>query len=1104
MARELTDKLPVFLSTLPAGRGERRLALAVVLGSVVVFLAVAPFATVPLAQVWAFLPIYESALVINDLITAVMLFGQFRILRSRALLVLASGYLFTAFIAVSHALTFPGLFSPTGLLGAGPQSTAWLYMFWHSGFPLVVIAYASLTEEGRETAPPRAPVVVLSSIAAVLAAVVGLTLLATAGQDSLPAIMQGHHYTPAMITVVSSVWVLSLLALLVLWRRRPHSVLDLWLMVVMCAWLFDIALAAVLNAGRFDLGFYAGRIYGLLAASFVLLMLLLENSMLYARLVEAHESERRRVNALARTADRFSAGDLSVRTDLTQEPGELGQVARAFDRMAEALGRRQAESERRRREAESLAEVGRVILEFTDPQAIGQRIADRLREMLEASASTLYRLESDSGDLVAVAMTGNQGPTGEAPVRLPKGTGVVGLAVTLGRPITTVDLLTDPRISLTPETRGRLEQASFRAVLAVPLVVQGRVLGALGVGDRAGRTWTPEEAHLAHAFADQAAISLENAQLLQDLKMRQSRLEALLEASQQLARIQPLESLLRRIAESCRDLLHADWVGFRVAQDHELVLSGSAGQTPEEMQADRLQEGRGLSWMVAASGQPLVVRDPGEDPRTPEEQRQALREYRAWLGVPVKVGEQVIGVLNMGTCRAVGFSANDVALATAFASQAAVAIENSRLYQEVQQAYEDLAHTQDQLVQAQKMEAIGQLAGGIAHDFNNLLTVITGRSHLALQGLPEDHPQRRGLELIQRTAERAAALTRQLLAFSRRQVLQSKVLDLNSVVSGIAPMLQRLIGEDIEFDTVAAPDLGRVKTDPSQIEQVIMNLVINARDAMPQGGRLTIESGNVELDEGYARKHAGVTPGRYVLLAVSDTGHGMDAATQVRIFEPFFTTKEKGKGTGLGLATVHGITLQSGGHIGVYSEPGKGATFKIYLPRVEDAVEVTAGGTATPPTRGSETILLVEDDEEVRAIARETLEGSGYAVIAAANAEEALRAVADASRAIHLLVTDVVMPQVSGRELVERLAQAHRDLRVLYISGYTDDAIVRHGVLEEGTAFLQKPFTPGDLLRRVREVLDQRDKDAGSQAETRGARLRETHKRETVAIKGRR
>src|SRR2546425_4333129 len=290
MARELTDGRLVFLSALPAGRGERRLALTVVLVSAAIFLTAVPFAKMPLAQISAFIPIYESALVINDLITAGLLFGQFSFLRSRALCVLASGYLFTALMTVSHALTFPGLFSPTGLLGAGPQTTAWLYMFWHGGFPLFVIAYASLKDEGRETSRTqgRLGVGVLSGVAGALVAAGGLTLLATAGQDILPGIMRGNNYTPTMVSVVSSVWVCSLLALVVLWRRQPHSVLNLWLMVVMCAWLFDIALAAVLNAGRFDLGFYAGRIYGLLAASFVLMVLLIENGKLYTRLGEAY------------------------------------------------------------------------------------------------------------------------------------------------------------------------------------------------------------------------------------------------------------------------------------------------------------------------------------------------------------------------------------------------------------------------------------------------------------------------------------------------------------------------------------------------------------------------------------------------------------------------------------------------------------------------------------------------------------------------------------------------------------------------------------------------------------------------------------------------
>jgi signal transduction histidine kinase len=337
MPTELTDEHRVFLSTLPAGFRQRRLALAVLVVSVAVFLAAAPFAKVPLAQIGAFIPIYESALVINDLITAALLFGQFSILRSRALLVLASGYLFTATITVSHALTFPGLFSPTGLLGAGPQSTAWMYTFWHGGFPLVVIAYTVLKDEGPEaigiSGRPRghARFAILSSVAAVLAIVCGFTLFATAGHESLPAIMQGSHISALGHIVLSSAWVLSLVALVVLWRRRPHTVLDLWLMVVMCAWLFDIALSVVLAAGRYDLGFYAGRIYGLLAASFVLIVLLLENSVLYARLVETHESERRKTSELLAASKELAAFSYSVSHDLRAPVRAVDGYARMLE-----------------------------------------------------------------------------------------------------------------------------------------------------------------------------------------------------------------------------------------------------------------------------------------------------------------------------------------------------------------------------------------------------------------------------------------------------------------------------------------------------------------------------------------------------------------------------------------------------------------------------------------------------------------------------------------------------------------------------------------------------------------------------------------------------
>jgi len=379
---------------------------------------------------------------------------------------------------------------------------------------------------------------------------------------------------------------------------------------------------------------------------------------------------------------------------------------------------------------------------------------------------------------------------------------------------------------------------------------------------------------------------------------------------------------------------------------------------------------------------------------------------------------------------------------------------------------------EDQLRQSQKMEAVGRLAGGVAHDFNNLLTVILGYCEIASMRAGGDDGLRENLSLIKQAGDRATLLVAQLLAFSRKQVLQTRILDLNEMVTTTDRMLRRLIGEDIDLVSITRPGLGHVRADAGQIEQIILNLAINARDAMPAGGKLTIETDNVELDESYCRTHAEVVPGRYVLIAVSDTGHGMDAETQARIFEPFFTTKELGKGTGLGLSTVFGIVKQSCGHIWLYSEPGKGATFKVYLPRVDGPVAISEAKTADAGSiLGSETLLLTEDDYAVRSLARSVLEMYGYNVLEAASGREAIE-IATRVPGIGLLITDVVMPQMSGREVASEVREIVPQIRVLYLSGYAENAIIHHGVLDEGVAFLAKPFTPEGLARKVREALD--------------------------------
>ena len=379
---------------------------------------------------------------------------------------------------------------------------------------------------------------------------------------------------------------------------------------------------------------------------------------------------------------------------------------------------------------------------------------------------------------------------------------------------------------------------------------------------------------------------------------------------------------------------------------------------------------------------------------------------------------------------------------------------------------------EEQLRQAQKMEAVGRLAGGVAHDFNNVLTAIFGYADLMAEEVPPSSAARQDLDEIRKAAQRATALTGQLLAFSRQQVLAPVVLSMNDLVGDVDKMLRRLLGEDVDLRVSLASNAGNVRADPGQLQQVIMNLVVNARDAMPTGGKLLIETADAELTEQYAELHQPVIPGQYVMLAVSDTGVGMDAQTRARIFEPFFTTKEKSKGTGLGLSTVYGIVKQSGGYIWVYSEAGHGTTFKVYLPRVDAPVEPQAPAREAVTVTGTETILVAEDDETLRPLAKGLLEKLGYTVLEAENAEQALGVAGAHAGPIHLLVADVVMPGASGRELARRLAQSRPETRVLYVSGYTDDAIVHHGMLEPGLNFLQKPFTPAALARKVREVLD--------------------------------
>jgi signal transduction histidine kinase len=513
--------------------------------------------------------------------------------------------------------------------------------------------------------------------------------------------------------------------------------------------------------------------------------------------------------------------------------------------------------------------------------------------------------------------------------------------------------------------------------------------------------------------------------------------------------------------------------------DRTLLFLGRAGNGAPEPVVTRSaarEPTTGFSTMlvedVLRDGHSLLTTDATRDDRYMSKFSVVLDQIRAVMCVPIEAMDEILGAFYVDTARSTAFTTDDLELLAAIGRLTGIAMRRTQLIADRWKVEADLREKEIQLQQAQKLEAVGRLSAGVAHDFNNLLAVITGHCDLALLDMGDEGPIHESVTEIRAASERASTLTQQLLAFSRKQVLEPRIVDLRGLVSGMQRMIARLIGEDVELATSLADDLGSVRADPGQIQQVVLNLAVNARDAMPRGGKLVVECRNVDLGRD-APEHVGVEPGSYVLLAVSDTGTGMDRETCSRIFEPFFTTKEPGKGTGLGLSTAHGIVKQSGGEIIVYSEPGHGTTFKIYMPRVDGAPAETAPRISGITTvTGTETILVVEDDHPLLAMVTRMLEMRGYRVLAAPGGDEAIDLFHRLKRKVDLLVADVVMPRMSGPDLAARLHADNPDLRVIYMSGYSDEAIVHHGFLREGLAFLQKPFTADMLLRKVREVLE--------------------------------
>ena len=1044
----------IFLSIIPAKTLDRTLALAVVGVSAVLFACVAPFAGMPLAQVPGFVGSYQSALAINDLITAVMLYSQFSILRSRALLLLASGYLFTTVAAIIHALTFPGLFAPIGLLNSGPQTTVWLYMVWHAGFPLLALGYALLKDEdGGAKIRGSARGAIFGSAVTVGAAMFAVTWIVTRRHDVLPTLLYEGHYTSTMIGVVSAVWSLSLAALLILWFRRPHSVLDVWLMVVLCAWLFDIGLSAIVNVARFDLGFYVGRIYGLCAASFVLAVLLVENGVLQTRMFHLLETLGRQA-----TSERYRHSERERLFSAVVESFDDAIVTKSLD--GTITGWNPA--------AEHL-------FGFTAAEAVGNSIdlivpADRTTEMHDILSRIGQGERIEHRETVRLRKDGSPVEVllSISPIKTSSGV-IIGASKTV-RDITE-SKRTRQALSQEIEERRRIFETSQDLIL---------VTDPKGVLIQVSPSCQTILGYLPEQMIGHSAIEFIHGDDLESTRgeMRAAR------------RGQHTRNFDSRYVHRDGRIVTLSWMGAWSEPVRRHFFVGR-DMTESRLAQETLRESEQLArGIIDTALDAFVQMDENGTICDWNSQAEKIFGWSRSEALGGKLGELIVPEIHrlahktgvehflrtgegpiLGRRLEIEARRRDGKEIKVELSVTALRRRDGVVFNGFMRDLTDRIAAEDRIRHAEKMEAFGQLTGGIAHDFNNILTVITGTIEILSEAVKKEPQLAAITRMIDEAASRGADLTQHLLAFARKQPLQPRETDVNTLIIDTVKLLRPTLGEQIEIESVFEDEACAATVDPNQLATAILNLALNARDAMPDGGKLILETGSTFLDENYASMHADVRPGRYVLIAVSDTGTGIPVGILDKVFDPFFTSKGPGKGTGLGLSMVYGFVKQSAGHIEIYSEEGHGTTIKMYLPPGTGALPASEASTLPAVQGGHETILVVEDDKLVRGYVLTQLHSLGYVTLDAANGAEAL-AIVEAGNGFDLLFTDVIMPgTMNGRQLANELKKSKPGLKVLFTSGYTENAIIHHGRLDSGVLLLAKPYRKSDMAGMIRKAL---------------------------------